>query len=121
MPNITSYSGSWLMWYASHTMSGIQQAPISPPVPRRKVDPKYIATAAEERIEGRVQLMCVINGAGKVDHVELLRGIDDRLNQSAMDALGKWEFAPATRGGVPVDVDVMVEIPFKLAPKVPAP
>ncbi|MCU1262018.1 MAG: TonB family protein, partial [Bryobacterales bacterium] len=71
MPNITSYSGSWLMWYASHTMSGIQQAPISPPVPRRKVDPKYIATAAEERIEGRVQLMCVINGAGKVDHVEL--------------------------------------------------
>jgi TonB family protein len=121
MPNITSYSGSWLMWYAGHTAASVSQAPISPPVPHRKVDPKYIATAAEERIEGRVQLMCVINGAGKVDHVELLRGIDDRLNQSAMDALSKWEFTPATRGGVPVDVDVMVEIPFKLAPKVAKP
>jgi hypothetical protein len=35
--------------------------------------------------------------------------------------LSKWEFTPATRGGVPVDVDVMVEIPFKLAPRIPAP
>jgi TonB family protein len=121
MPNITSYSGSWLMWYASHTLASVSQTPISPPVPHRKVDPKYIATAAAERIEGRVQLMCVINGEGKVDRVELLRGIDDRLNQSAMEALSKWEFTPATRGGVPVDVDVMVEIPFKLAPRIAAP
>ncbi len=121
MPNITSYSGSWMMWYASRTLSNLAEGPISPPVPHRKVDPKYIATAAAERIEGRVQLMCMITGAGAVDHVELLKGIDERLDQSAMEALSKWQFSPATRAGVPVDVDVMVEIPFKLAPKVPAP
>ncbi len=117
MPNITSYVGSWLMWYSGR---GGQNGtgPVSPPVPHRKVDPKYIATAAEERIEGRVQLLCVIRQNGFVDNVELVRGIDDRLDRSAMDALSKWQFVPASRGGVPVDVDVMVEIPFRLAPRI---
>ena len=119
MPNLTSYSGSWLMWYSDRTVRETGLAPISPPVPHRKVDPKYIATAVEERIEGRVQLACVIDREGRVSAVELVRGIDARLNQSAEEALSKWEFYPATRNGAPVDVDVLVEIPFRLAPREP--
>ena len=115
MPNITSYSGSWLMWYAARSMAPL--APLAPPVPFRKVDPKYIATAVADRIEGRVQLLCVINREGHVEQVELVRSLDPRLDQSAMEALAKWEFHPAHRSGSPVDVDVMVEIPFHLAPK----
>jgi hypothetical protein len=34
-----------------------------------------------------------------------------------MEALGKWIFQPAHRNGKAIDVDVMVEIPFHLAPK----
>jgi len=117
MPNITSYVGSWLMWYSGRGGEN-GTGPVSPPVPHRKVDPKYIAQAAEERIEGRVQLLCVIRQNGLVDHVELVRGIDDRLDRSAMEALAKWQFAPASQGGAPVDVDVMVEIPFRLAPRI---
>jgi outer membrane biosynthesis protein TonB len=49
--------------------------------------------------------------------VELVRGLDPRLDQTAMEALSKWEFRPASRSGEPLDVDVMVEIPFHLAPK----
>ena len=115
MPNITSYAGSWLMWYSGRKAG---QGPVTAPVPHRKVDPKYIAQAAEERVEGKVQLLCVIRQTGHVDHVELVRGIDDRLDRSAMEALAKWEFLPASRGGEPVDVDVMVEIPFRLAPRI---
>jgi TonB family protein len=117
MPNITSFSGSWLMWYAARGMSQIV-TPLAPPVPFRKVDPKYIATAVADRIEGKVQLLCVINKDGHVEQVELVRGLDPRLDQSAMEALAKWEFHPAHRSGAAVDVDVMVEIPFHLAPKV---
>ncbi len=116
MPNITSYSGSWLMWYSGRSAGS---GPIAPPVAHRKVDPKYIAQAAEERVEGKVQLLCIIGQTGHVEHVELVRGIDERLNRSAMEALAKWEFVPASRGGEPVDVDVMVEIPFHLAPREP--
>jgi TonB family protein len=114
MPNLTSYSGSWLMWYADRTAREAGLSPVAPPVAHRKVDPKYIAAAAAEHVEGKVQLACVIAKDGHVSHVELVRGLDDRLNQSAEDALAKWEFDPATRQGVPVEVDVLVEIPFRL-------
>lgn len=121
MPNLTSYSGSWLMWYADRTQRVAGLAPIAPPVPHRKVDPKYIASAVADRIEGKVRLGCVITKDGRVSGVELLRGLDDRLNRSAEEALAKWEFYPATRNGQPVDVDVVVEIPFRLEPLPPKP
>ncbi len=114
MPNLTSYSGSWLMWYSDRMARETGLAAVAPPVAHRKVDPKYVASAAAEHVQGKVQLLCVVGKDGLVSAVELVRGVDDRLNASAIEALGKWEFAPATRDGVPVAVDVMVEIPFKL-------
>ncbi|HWF08187.1 MAG TPA: TonB family protein [Bryobacteraceae bacterium] len=121
MPNLTSYSGSWLMWYADRTARETGLGPVAPPVAHRKVDPKYIAAAAADKIEGKVQLACVIGKDGHVSTVELLRGLDERLNQSAEEALSKWEFTPATRRGEPVEVDVVVEIPFRLAPHAQVP
>src|SRR6202034_4176166 len=117
MPNLTSYSGSWLMWYSDRTAREVGLAPVSPPIAHRKVDPKYIAAAAADRIEGKVQLACVIGKDGRVSTVELVRGLDDRLDQTAEEALAKWGVEPATRHGEPVEVDVLVEIPFKLAPR----
>jgi TonB family protein len=121
MPNLTSYSGSWLMWYSDRTARETGLSPVAPPVPHRKVDPKYIAAAAADRVEGKVQLACVIGKDGRVSTVEVVRGLDDRLNQSAEEALAKWEFTPATRHGQPIDVDVLVEIPFHLAPRTQVP
>lgn len=121
MPNLTSYSGSWLMWYADRTAHATGLGPVSPPVAHRKVDPKYVASAASEHIEGKVQLACVIDTEGHISGVELVRGLDDRLNRSAIEALSKWEFYHATAESGPVAVDVLVEIPFKLAPGAPVP
>jgi len=121
MPNVTSYSGSWLIWFAEHdpTVGGV--ASVRAPVPLRKVDPKYIASAIADGIEGKVRLAAIIHTDGHVDSVRLLRHLDDRLDQSAADAMEKWHFQPAMRNGQPVDVDAVVEIPFHLAPKVVAP
>lgn len=116
MPNLTSYSGSWLMWYADRTAREVGLAPVAPPVPLRKVDPKYVASAQSDRVEGKIQLACVIGKDGRVSHVEMIHGLDDRLNATAQEAMAKWEFEPATRQGEPVEVDVLVEIPFKLEP-----
>jgi TonB family protein len=115
MPNVTSYSGSWIVWFAARedAAQGLMRAPS----PLRKVDPKYIASAMAEGIEGVVRLGAVIRKDGHIDTVKLLRHLDDRLDQSAMESLGKWIFEPAARGGSPVDVDAVFEIPFRLAPK----
>ncbi|MGA2194437.1 MAG: TonB family protein [Bryobacteraceae bacterium] len=120
MPNVTSYSGSWLVWFAERDVSpGGPAADVEEPQPLRKVDPKYIASAADERVEGKVRLWAVIGRDGHVGEVTLLSHLDDRLDQSAREALSKWLFQPARYGGVPVEVDAVFEVPFRLAPKPP--
>jgi len=118
MPNVTSHSGSWIVWFADRDpATGTIPADMRAPEPLRKVDPKYIQTAVEERIEGIVRLAAVIRRDGHVERVELLQHLDDRLDRSAVEALSKWEFEPARRDGIPIDVDAVFEIPFRLAPK----
>lgn len=118
MPNITSYTGSWLIWFAERREESEAGGLLSPPIPLHIVDPKYFPAAMADRVEGKVRLVAVIRKDGRVDSVSLLRHLDDRLDQSAEAALQKWQFGPALRDGQPVDVDALIEIPFHLAPKV---
>lgn len=120
MPNVSSFSGSWIVWFAERQPNA-GSAPIAmrPPSPLRKVDPKYIPAAVDERVEGKVRLFAVIRKDGRVDSVALLRHLDDRLDRSAVEALGKWQFVPALHNGSPVDVDAVFDIPFQLAPRNP--
>ena len=117
MPNVTSFSGSWLVWFAERVPGTGPTAGLQAPIPTHKVDPKYIASAAQERVEGKVRLAAVIRKDGRVDTLELLQHLDSRLDQSAQEALAKWEFEPALRNGSPVDVDAVFEIPFHVAPR----
>ena len=118
MPNVTSFSGSWMVWFAEHQpLPGAPPVEMRAPEPMRKVDPRYVASALNERVEGIVRLSAVIRKDGSVDEVELLKHLDDRLDQSAQEALAKWRFEPAARDGTPVDVDAVFEIPFRVAPK----
>jgi TonB family protein len=119
MPNITSYTGSWLIWFAERREDSAAGGVLTPPVPLHKVDPKYFPAAMADRVEGKVRLTAVIRKDGRVDSVRLLQHLDDRLDQSAQEAMNKWHFEPALRNGQPVDVDALIEIPFRLAPKVP--
>jgi TonB family protein len=118
MPNITSYVGSWIMWFSEHGVAGSRHGrDLRPPVPIHKVDPKYLPAAIAERIEGKVQLAGVIHVNGRVGQIRILKGVDPRLDLSAGQALLKWEFTPAERDGMPVEVDVVAEIPFMLPPQ----
>jgi TonB family protein len=118
MPNITSFSGSWIVWFAEHEpLPGGPRLDLRPPVPLNKVDPKYIAAAITERVEGKVRLAAVIRRDGHVDSIVLLQHLDDRLDRSAQEALAKWHFQPALREGSAVEVDAVFEIPFHVAPR----
>jgi len=117
MPNVTSYSGSWILWYAERKPLPGEAPELSAPSALRKVDPVYDLSAVDDRVEGKVQLGAVIHTDGYVYGITVLRGVDPRLDNSAVAALRKWEFTPAKRDGVPVDVDVVIEIPFRLRPQ----
>ena len=117
MPNVTSFSGSWMVWFAEHRPLGGAAGRMQSPVALRKVDPKYFRESIHERVEGTVRLFAVIRRDGQVDAIEILHGIDGRLARRAAEALAKWQFEPAKRDGIAVDVDAIFEVPFRLAPK----
>jgi len=118
IPNVTSYTGSWIVWFAEHhPLPGMAPVSMKAPLPLHMVDPKYIVSAVEERIEGAVRLSAVIRKDGRVESIALLQHLDARLDRSAEEALAQWTFAPAERDGVPIDIDAVFEIPFHLAPR----
>ena len=114
MPNFNSATGSWIIHFSELHLSGAANhaGNVAAPVPVHKVDPKYPSTMVEERIEGEVILYGVIRQNGTVDSIQLVRGIDERLNANAMNAFKEWKFEPATREGQPVDLEAIVHIPF---------
>jgi TonB family protein len=56
----------------------------------------------------------VIRGDGTVDSIQLVHGIDEKLDENSMQALSQWKFQPATRQGSPVELEAIVHIPFRL-------
>ncbi|MGH9783462.1 MAG: energy transducer TonB [Terriglobia bacterium] len=114
MPNLTSGAGSWILRFAERDAEGREEGEITSPVAVKKVDPKYAPSAVRDRVEGTVTLAAQILRDGTVASIEVVRGLDPRLDLSAVQALTLWEFVPARKKGVPVDLDVLVQIPFRL-------
>lgn len=83
---------------------------------------KYIAThvsyptiARENGIQGKVYIRFVVNSAGKVDKVQLARGVDPLLDKEALKVvrnLPKWK--AGEQGGRKVSVWYTVPINFQL-------
>jgi uncharacterized ferredoxin-like protein len=43
-----------------------------------------------------------------------VRGANPSVNKLAIEELQYWQFSPASRNGVMVDVDVVIEIPLRI-------
>jgi len=83
------------------------------PIPLRKIEP-LDAPLEDARAEIRVQFVAVITRDGKIGQISLLRAANPALRQAVIQDLASWNFKPATRDGVAVDVDAVIEIPFSL-------
>jgi TonB family protein len=75
-----------------------------------------VPSAVAEKIEGVVRLSAVIRHDGTLGEIMVVRSLDSRLDFAAREALSKWLFEPAMRDGAPVEVDAVIEVPFRLAP-----
>lgn len=119
MPNLNSAGGSWVVHFAeakretSPREGNTPANDISQPTAIRKVDPAYPLQLMRENVAGTVILYAVIHADGTVGDIRVLRGVDERLDRFASDAVARWKFEPATKNGVPVDVDATFQIPFR--------
>ena len=67
-----------------------------------------------EQIEGVVVLHAVIRRDGSVGDVRILEGFYAPLDENARVALEQWRFRPGTKNGVPVDVEAVIRVPFRV-------
>ncbi len=86
----------------------------------QKTDPLYPPIAAAARIEGDVVISVVVDTNGQVASEKVLSG-PAMLQQAALDAVKKWQFAPFTADGTAMRVTTTLTIPFHLEHHGPQP
>lgn len=114
MPNLTSAIGSWSVRFAEMRAEDEAPGELSAPEAVRKVDPAYPAALLRDRIEGVVILRAVIRSDGSVGEVIVLEGCNDQLDANARTALQQWRFRPGLKNGIPVDVEAVIRVPFRV-------
>jgi protein TonB len=81
------------------------------PIPFKKVEPVSDAPPANQTTR-RVQVAAKLDKTGKINTVSVVAAAIPGLAEAVMEDIKSWEFKPATRNGIPVDVEMVVEIPF---------
>lgn len=65
--------------------------------------------------QGRVRLRLLVRSDGSVGHVDVVvPSGEPELDRAAAEALRRWRFEPARRGGEPVDSYYLVWVSFEL-------
>lgn len=117
--NLPEYTTDWIIWFAEHDSK--PGAPdvlnVRAPIPLRKFESVEMVPAGARR-ELRVQIAGVITKEGKLEVRNLLRNLTPAYENAVLRDMESWEFKPATRDGAPVDIDIVLEIPFSLPPRV---
>jgi hypothetical protein len=109
--NLPAYSGDWIVWFAEREAKTGDTPLMRAPLPFRKLEPVDQPVAGSSAGE-RVHVMGILQKDGRLDDVTAIAKSGAAVEQAVMRDVASWEFRPATSNGVPVAVDVVIEIPF---------
>ena len=84
------------------------------PRPISTPDPEYTDEARQAKYQGTCVLGVIVGPDGKPRDIRVLRGLGMGLDRKAIAAVQQWRFAPATKDGQPVSVQISVEVSFRL-------
>ena len=88
-------------------------ADVGTPVPVNRPPPRYPPEALRRNIGGTVRVRAVVAPDGSVERMDVAQSSGNRyLDRAAMEAVRRWTFRPATRGGQPVSAEVIVPLEF---------
>ena len=87
---------------------------ISQPALLRRVEPVYPAVAVHAHIEGTVILEAIVDRAGVVESVKVLRSAGGLLDKAAIDAVEQWQYSPVLLNGKPERFVLTVVLSFNL-------
>jgi hypothetical protein len=111
--NLPMYGGDWIMWFAERNQKPGDAPFMHAPILFRKFESTEKVELPAQTL-ARFQLAGTITKEGRIEGISLITKTGAVIEQALMRDLASWEFRPATRDGAPVDVEVVIEIPFNL-------
>ena len=75
---------------------------------------KYSREAQLARLEGNVVLSVVVDTKGRPANISVEKPLGLGLDEQAIKAVRKWRFTPGTKDGIPVNVQIHVDVAFRL-------
>ena len=84
---------------------------VTPPRVTKQVNPHY-STNRGVRAVGSVIIALVVSSKGIPRDPRVVKGIEKDLDESAVEAVKEWRFAPAQKDGKAIAVRVSVQIEF---------
>lgn len=119
------YGGDWIVWFSPKTEGTAGAAvlqgnvKVETPLPIWKLESRrWLVNKGETGQEQRVQIAAEISREGRVQVRRLLGEYGSIASQIISNDLGRWVFQPAKIEGVAVDVDAVLEIPYRFPPTV---
>jgi len=82
--------------------------PAIPPRVLRQVKPDYPTGVSR----GTVSVLAVIDETGKVIRTEVVHSLSPAQDSAALNALGQWQFSPATKCGNPIQTETTLNFDF---------
>jgi periplasmic protein TonB len=87
---------------------------ISAPQAISTPDPEYTEAARNAKTQGTCILWLIVDDQGRPRDIRVVRGLGFGLDAKAVEAVKQWKFEPAKKDGHPVNVQISVEVAFKL-------
>jgi TonB family protein len=87
---------------------------ISAPQAVSTPDPEYTEEARRAKTQGTCILWLIVDAEGHPRDIRIVRGLGFGLDTKAIEAVKQWRFEPALKDGKPVNVQISVEVGFRL-------
>jgi periplasmic protein TonB len=87
---------------------------ISAPQAVSTPDPEYTEEARNAKTQGTCILWLIVDDQGRPRDIRVIRGLGMGLDMKAIEAVKQWKFQPALKDGHPVNVQISVEVGFRL-------
>lgn len=82
------------------------------PIVVHRVEPVFPLVAEKARVSGTVIIRLVIDADGRMTDAQVIKPLPFGLSEAALEAVRKWRFKPATRGGKPVASIFSIPVTF---------
>ena len=110
MSVIPTLSGEdWVVWFGETTATSLDARPlVRPPTLVRSAGLPPVPSYRDHGT-GNIRVVGMLHKDGRLEATRELAG--PFLNRELAEALHQWQFSPATRNGVAIDADAVIEIP----------